>query len=416
MIDTQHKKWILMIVAAVAVIIIAAAGIAALAPSAREPTNPSIAPGIAAQARDLFPDKAYPVYATGYSVEYHGTYKVVRIHDPWGRAAENRTYLLVQRGEQIPDGYPDARVFSIPVRSTVTLSVTQIPYLSALNETDTIQGHSGNILVLDDAFRVRAARGNITEVGSGTMSANSQMNVEKIINLDPDVVFFVASGIPEYDNQQKLVEAGLKPAIDAAWMEDDPLGRAEWIKYYALFFNKEKDANAIFSGTESRYTAVQKKAAQVSNKPTILSGMVYQGLWYVPGGGSYVARLFHDAGGDYLFSNETAAGDISLNFEAVYDRGHNADFYLNVGAIAGAEDLFAQDARYAKFDAVNKGAVYHFDARTNEAGALDYWQSGQLYPDIILADLVKILHPELVPDHELYYYRHISVNRTGGTP
>ncbi len=412
----KQKKIINGIVAVVIFCIIAMAGIAALTPKNSGTGNFTLSLVSPSDGRDLFPEKAYPEYANDYSVEYHPAYKVVRIHDPWGRASENRTYLLVQRGEPVPDGYPDARVFFIPVTSVVTLSVTEVPFISALNETAAIKGNSGNNLVLDESFLSRAAQGEIVEVGSGTMSMNSQLQMEKIIDLEPDVVFTSATGTPEYDNQQKLVEAGLRPVIDAGWMEDNPLARAEWIKYYALFFNREKEANAVFSGIKANYTAVKEKAAQVSSKPAIMSGMVYQGTWYAPGGSSYVAQLFRDAGGNYLFSRETSAGDIPLDFEAVYERAHNADYYINVGAIGGTEDLLAQDARYAKFDAVKNGAVYHFDARMNSNGSLDYWQSGQLHPDVILEDLVKILHPDLVPDHGLYYYRHVNTSLSGGSP
>jgi len=416
MVTEKQKKIIVGILAVVIFCIAAMAGIAVLKSGNSDLENASFSPVLPADNRDLFPDKAYPEYATGYSVEYHPAYKVVRIHDPWGRAAENRTYLLVQRGESVPGGYPDARVFYVPVTSVVTLSVTQIPYISALNETAAIKGNSGNNLVLDEAFLARAAQGEIAEVGSGTMSMNNQLQTEKMIDLEPDVVFTSATGNPEYDNQQKLVEAGLKPAIDASWMEDNPLARAEWIKYYALFLNREKEANEIFSGVEANYTAIKEKAARVTSKPAIMSGMVYQGTWYAPGGSSYVAQLFRDAGGNYLFSSETSAGDVPLDFEAVYDRAHNADYYINVGAIGGTEDLLSQDARYEKFAAVKNGTVYHFDARMNENGSLDYWQSGQLHPEIILEDLVKILHPDLVPDHELYYYRHVNTSLYGGSP
>ncbi|MDO9035629.1 MAG: ABC transporter substrate-binding protein, partial [Methanoregula sp.] len=108
-----------------------------------------------------------------------------------------------------------------------------------------------------------------------------------------------------------------------------------------------------------------------------------------------------------------SSGDNPIDFEIVYDRAHNAEFFINIGMTGGVEDLLAGDPRYVKFDAVKKGRIYHFDARSNELGALDYWQSGVVHPDIILADLVKILHPDLIPGHELYYYRHVGAGTTG---
>jgi iron complex transport system substrate-binding protein len=242
---------------------------------------------------------------------------------------------------------------------------------------------------------------------------NNPSKTETMIELSPDLVFCSASGYPEYDDQQKLVEAGLKPVVAADWMEDDPLARAEWIKFYSLFFNREKEADDYFRTIEGNYLSIKKKAAGATGRPTIFSGFEYQGTWYASGGDSYPAQLFRDAGGNYLFSDLAGGGDLPLDFEVVYEKAHDADFYINIGMTGGIEDLLARDPRYAKFDAVNRGAVYHFDARTNEYGSLDYWQSGTVHPDVILADLVKILHPDLLPDHELFYYRQISAGTTG---
>jgi iron complex transport system substrate-binding protein len=414
--DQKPALLIAILLAAVVLAAIAGAGVMTFGTSTPDPTqDPAILHKPGAGTRDLFPEKAYPEYATGYSVEYHGTYKVVRIHDPWGRSAGNHTYLLVERGEAVPDSYPNARIFRIPVQSVITLSVSQVAHLSALNETPSIAGHNGLAHIIDEGFRARAGAGEIAEIGSGTLSMNNPLKTETMIELGPDLVFCSASGYPEYDNQQKLVEAGLKPVVVADWMEDDPLARAEWIKFYALFFNKEQEADAFFQSVEENYRSIREKAVGVREKPTIFSGLEYQGTWYAPAGGSYVARLFSDAGGDYILVNDSGSGDIPLDFEVVYDRAHAADYYINVGYVTGAEDLLARDPRYAKFDAVKRGAIYHFDARTNEYGSLDYWQSGSIHPDIILADLVKILHPDLLPDHELYFYRHVSAGMSGGS-
>lgn len=413
----SRKTWLYALLTVTLLVVVAAAGVMTLGHNTTNNAQiPGILPENISDSRDLFPEKAYPEYAQGYSVEYHGSYKVVQIHDPWGRGTENHTYLLVQRGEKVPDGYPYARVFFVPVESVITLTVLQVAHIGALNETPAIKGHNGINHILNEAFRERAVSGKITEIGSGTRSMNTLLKTETMIELDPDLVFCNANRNMKFDNQQKLVEAGLSPVITAEWMEDHPLGRAEWIKFYSLFFNREKEANEFFTQIDGNYTSIREKANNASRKPTIFSGMEYQGTWYAPAGGSYVAQLFRDAGGDYILANDTGSGNKPLDFERVYERAHNADFYINVGVVSGVEDLLAREPRYSKFDAVKKGTIYHFDARTNEYGSLDYWQSGVIHPDIILADLVKILHPDLIPDHELYYYRHVGAGRTGDSP
>ncbi len=362
---------------------------------------------------DLFPDKISLDYATGFSVEYHGTYKVVRIHDPWGREGENRTYLLVQRGEEVPSGYQNARIFHIPVKSVVTLSSVHLPNIVALNETSSIVGHNGISTVYSEEFHRFADAGKIAEVGSGTLSMDTTLQTEKLIELEPDIVFCSANGNPEYDNQNKLLEAGLFPAVTGDWMENHPLARAEWIKYYALFYNKEKAATEFFDQIKANYTALCEKTSDISKKPTLFAGIEYQGTWYAPGTNSYVARLFSDAGGDYVLINNSDKGDSILDFESVYDTSSNAEYWLNTGYGNNIQEMLALDSRYNKFSAVKNGNVYQFNARVNTFGGNDYWESGIIHPDIILADIVKILHPEVLPDHELYYYSRIGSNQPG---
>ncbi len=414
MIEQQKKTWIIGILIVVALVAITAAGIAAWAP--RTGSAPGTGPiaNDSVECRDLFPDKISPEYAQGYSVEYHGTYKVVQIHDPWGRAAQNLTYLLVQRGEAVPEGYPDARVFTIPVESVITLSSPHISFITALNETASIRGHKSINLIHDEEIQRLAREGSITEVGTGNIAMDSLFKTETMIEMEPDVVFCPATGNAEYDKQPKLLEAGLNPAIGGEWMEDHPLGKAEWIKYFALFYNDEKTANEVFEKIQANYFAIKNIAGNSTSRPTLLSGIDSQGSWSAPAGGSYAAVLFRDAGGNYLLGNDTGRGDNTLDFESVYDRAQGAEFWINTGTADSIDEILALDSRFTKFRAFQTGNVYHFNARKNAFGGNDYYQSGVVHPDIVLADLVKILHPELLPDHELYYYRHLAANQTVG--
>jgi len=236
----------------------------------------------------------------------------------------------------------------------------------------------------------------------------TMLNTELIIELEPDVVFCVANGNREYDSHYKLREAGLKPVVSAEWMENNPLGRAEWIKFIAYFYNREQKANDFFEGIKENYSAISAKTKTLDYQPRVFSGIDYQGTWYAPGGGSYVAMLFQDAGADYALSNDNERADSPIDVEVVYERAHDADYWINIGYNDDINALLALDPRYANFGAFKSGNIYHYNARVNAFGGNDYWQSGILRPDIVLKDLVSILHPELVPDHELYYYQHVG--------
>jgi len=347
---------------------------------------------------DLFFDKAYPKTAIGYSVEYHDTYKVLHLHDPW-----NQTYILVQHGEEVPSGYLDAQVFFIPIERVVTLSTTQLPMIMALNESASIKGHEGLKLAHGEEIKKLAGKGEIIEVGQ---------DLELIVTLEPDVVFCDAND-NSISEKYKYIEVGLNPVIEAEWMEEDPLGRAEWIKYYSLFYNKEKTANEVYARIKNNYTTIREKTAKVAYRPTVLNGITWHGSWCADGGGSYMAQLFQDAGGDYIWADTPDRDNLWFDFEYVYDQGHDAEFWIDTGTAESSDELLALDPRYEKFEAFGAGRVYGHNARVNEFGGNDFWQSGVIHPDIVLADLVKILHPELLPDHELYYYQQIVSNQSG---
>ncbi len=416
MTEKTPKKRMAGIIAVVIIFVIAMAGIMVWASYLNTPVIKEATSKESNDNRDLFPDKAYPEFAQGYSVEYHGTYKVVQIHDPWGRSSQNHTYLLVQRGETVPEGYPDARVFTIPVESAITLSSPHLSYISELNETSSVKGHKAINLIHDKEIQRIAREGRIIEIGTGSNAMDGLFKTEIMIEMEPDIVFCSASGNAEYDKQPKLLEAGLKPAITAEWMESHPLGRSEWIRYFSLFYNDEKTANAVFERIAANYSAIADTAKNTTSKPALFSGLDSQGTWSAPAGGSYMAVLFRDAGGDYLLGHDNGHGDNTFDFESVYDQAQGADFWINTGTGDRIEEILAFDSRYSRFKAFQTGNVYHFNARKNEFGGNDFYQSGVVHPDIVLADLVKILHPELLPDHELYYYRHLGANQTGANP
>ncbi|MBN1431367.1 MAG: ABC transporter substrate-binding protein [Methanomicrobiaceae archaeon] len=412
MIQEQQKK-IIFALSAVIIIAVCIAGISLSANNTDSSQSPEIVQEQSEYAGDLFTDKSYPEYATGYTIEYHGNFKVVQVNDPWGRISKDLTYLLVPKGEDVPAGYPNARVISIPVDSVISLSVAALPHLKELGEASSIKGHNGIYLVYDEYYHKLAGGGKILEIGSGAMSMETQLNVEQMIELEPDLVFCSATNMDDYDNRGKLEEAGLTPAIVADWMENDPLGRAEWIKFFAAFYNKEKTANEYFDRIKENYTAIKEKAGTVETRPTIFSGFDYQGIWYAPGGESYVAKLFSDAGGDYIYGDNEEAGSLTLDFESVYDQAEDVDFWLNTGYGDDSGEILAYDDRYSKFKAYKTGNIYTYNLRVNDYGGNDYWQSGLINPDVVLADLVRILHPELLPDHKLYYYQNICESQGG---
>lgn len=343
-------------------------------------------------------------YAKAFTVEYHQNYKVVRLLKPWRDAKATFTYILVQRGMSAPTDIGDAQVIEIPIRRMASLSTTHLPYLDELNDLDSLVA-IGNAQYVNTPGVVSGLQsGKIEAVGNGP-----DVNVERLLDLNPDLITTLALGSSGKDDYQQLMQKGLKVVIFSDFMEESPLGRAEWVKFMALFYNQESQAEKIFDGIEARYLKMRALAANVETRPSVLLGFEINGKWNVPGGKSYQAAYVRDAGGDYLWAGDDSSGRIPMSFEAVFEKGAGADFWLDQSVSwQTAQDVLGADPRYAQIRAFTKGQVYNNNARLNPTGGNDYNESGLVHPDVILADLISILHPELLPDHDLVYYRSLN--------
>ena len=198
--------------------------------------------------------------------------------------------------------------------------------------------------------------------------------------------------------------------VNSEWVETTPLARAEWVKLMAALLNKESIVNGKFREVEREYNRLANLAEKTGTKPSLITGMNSKDSWFVPNGNSYVCKFLQDAGGSYHWANTRAAGSLPLSFETVYPVALEADFWLNVsiGNIQTKAEILARDSRYADFKAFKTGQIYTYNKRLNTQGANDYWESGAVNPQQVLADLIKILHPELLPKHELIYYQQVK--------
>ena len=353
---------------------------------------------------DYFPDKIAPDHAEGWSVAYHGHYKVLTLHNPWRGAQETFRYLLVQCGAPAPERFDDTPAIEVPVRSVAALTSTVLPHLHELGLLERLVAVDRFDYVNTAAVREMIDAGALQEAGTGT-----GVNTEVLIDVDPELIITFAYGNLDYDTHPKLIEAGLPVALTAGYMETSPLGRTEWLKVTALFFNREKQADQLFGGIAGRYAEMAALAAGVEAKPTVLVGIARRESWRVPGGNSYFARYIADAGGAYLWREDESTGSIPLSMENVFEAATDADIWLaNTGSWTAAGDILAADERYGSLAAVERGSVYSNNALVNEWGGNDYWETGVANPDLVLADLIKIFHPELLPEHQLIWFHQLD--------
>lgn len=353
---------------------------------------------------DYFPNQIQPEYATGFSVDYYNHYKVVTVTQPWQAANETFEYLLVQCGTPTPAGFEDTQVIQVPVNRVVTLSTTYLPHLDRLDRLDTLVGMDNFSFVYAPEVREKIDQGALLEFSSG-----KTLDVERLLVSDPDLIMTYGSGDPDVDSYSRLMQAGLPVALVGEYVENSPLGRAEWLLFTALFFNQEAEAQQIFTDISAEYESLVELTATVSERPTVFSGFSYEGTWYMPGGNSYAAQLFRDAGAAYIWEENESDVTIPLDFESVFDQAATADVWVNASQDWFTHgDAISTDPRYGSFNALKQDSVFNNNARMNDTGGNDYWESGAVNPHLILADLVKILHPQLLSDHELVYYQKLE--------
>jgi iron complex transport system substrate-binding protein len=353
-------------------------------------------------AQDCYPVKVKVTRAVNFSVTYHGFYKHVTVNNPWPGADRSFEYILLERGYPRPKGFARARVIEIPVRSMAALSSTYLTGIALLGREGTITAVDNRRTVSSPGLKKGITEKRIAEVGSGP-----SVSVERLLLLYPDCVMTMAIG--EGDSYRRLSEAGLPVVVNADWTEQDPLGRCEWIKFLALFYNREREAEEFFNRTVEEYEKVRRQAA--TGKPVrVLTGIPWGGLWGVPGGRSYMARLIADAGGDYYWKGTGSPGSLQLDPETVYAVAGGADIWLVNGAGVGRlSDLERIDSRHTLFAPYRNGRVWNNDLRADPVtGANDWWESGPWFPQRILADLVSIFNPSVLPGHRRVYYRKVD--------
>lgn len=345
-------------------------------------------------------------HAKGFSVDRGNGYTVVQVNNPWPGAKLSFCYILKPKDISIPDGLADkhrnCQVVGVPVQRLVSLSATHLAFLDALGLVDRLVGFSSPERVFTPSVRRAIKQGKITGVGFGP-----NLRVESVLELAPDLILTYGRGSFR-DAHPKLLEAGLKVAINAEYMETHPLGRAEWIKFVALFFGREQAAEQLFSEIEARYLELARLGSDVKKRPTVLLGTPFSGRWHVAKGDSYMARLLYDSGGEYIWSDIRGTSSIPMDIEMVYEQGQQAEYWLNTGAWTSLEQARRSAPRMIDFRSLQAGKLYNRDKRVTENGANDYWESGIMNPDVVLADLIHIFHPQLLPDHELYYYRKLQ--------
>lgn len=338
-------------------------------------------------------------YAHGFSITKYDGFSVITVKSPWPKAGRNFRYLLTEKGAEIPKNLEYDQKIEVPVQKLVVTSTTHIPALEALNEENRLVGFPGLDFVSSKKTRKLIKKGQVKELGK-----NEDLNTEVLLDLQPDVVigFAIDGNNKTFRNIEK---AGIPVAYDGDWTEEDPLGKAEWIKFFGAFFGKSEQAREIFSKIETEYHQAKELAKTAEDSPKVLSGSMYKDQWYLPYGNSWQAQFIKDANGDYIYADTKGNGSMSLSFESVLSKAQDADFWISAGQFTSYEQLLNESQHYSKFKAVQEHKVYSVSLTTGETGGVIYYELGPQRPDLVLKDLISIFHPQLLPGYQRTFFK-----------
>jgi iron complex transport system substrate-binding protein len=342
-------------------------------------------------------------YAVGFDLIPGDGYQLLQIFRHYNETADTISYLLIEKGTKIPDHLQDIQKIQVPVMKIALLHSSYLSYFDFCKTDNHIKAISEGKYVYDDSIFQAVQDGSMPEVGYG-----ETLDKEQLLVLGIDLLVTVGWPNSPNKNQEMLDQLGLPMLVFSDWQESTLLGRAEWVKVVAALTGKSEMADIKFNEIASAYDSLKALTANIQDPPKIVCNLPYKGSWYVPGGNSYMSHLLSDAGGKYLWSDDKGTGGLQLGFETVYAMGMDAEFLINPDIAYSIQDILDKDERLVDFKSVSLGNVYNSINKTARNQANDYWESGIVHPHLILADMIHILHPELLPKHELVYYKKIQ--------
>lgn len=324
---------------------------------------------------------------------------VAQLRNPWDTTKILHTYVLVDKNQPLPQELPQGTLVRTPLSKAVIYSSVHCSLLKDFGALNSIGGVCDLKYIKLPEIEEGCRNGTIADVGDGM-----NPNIEKIIDLHPDAILlspFENSG--GYGRVEKLNV----PIIECAdYMETSSLGRAEWMRFYGLLFGKKTEADAMFAAVERNYKDLQELVKPISFAPSVMCDLKTSSTWYTPGGNSTIAKLYSDAGANYIFREDTHSGSLPYPFEVIFEKGQQTDFWLiryNQPVDKTYGELEKEFAPYAGFRAFKERNIY--GCNTNR---VPFYEETPFHPDWLLKDLIKIFHPSLSEGYELRYYNKLA--------
>jgi iron complex transport system substrate-binding protein len=341
-------------------------------------------------------------FAKGFSIENYDGYSIIIVKNPWPKANKTYRYILKEKNGIVPDSLQQNPIIVVPIKSIVVTSTTHIPSLEMLDEEKSLVAFPNLDYISSEKVRARIDAKKIREIGT-----NQSLNTEVLIDLQPNLIigYGIDNNNATLDNLQK---SGLKVMLNGDWNEETPLGKAEWIKFFGALYGKQKEANEIFSKMTNDYFKTINIAKKATTQPTVLAGDMYEDKWYLPKGTSWGSQLLKEANANYFWAETKGTGSLSLSFETVLEKAQNASVWITSGQFSSLKAMADANPHYKQFSAFQQKNVYTFTRKKGNKGGILYYELAPNRPDIVLKDIVKIMHPELFPNYELYFFEKLK--------
>lgn len=321
-------------------------------------------------------------------MDYPG-YSCVTVRNADDSTNVKAVYYLISQGNSLPDSIDTsgATIIQVPLKHSLVYSNVHVSLLHELGSIDAVKGVCDGTYVTDSIAIRRLADGSIIDCGD-----SRNPNIEAVMQLSPDGILLSSYG--QNPGQGKISQLGI-PVIEADdYLEPTPLGRAEWMKFYGRLYGKGMEADSLFRVVAEEYKSIRDKTSKTSNRPKVLFDGVYGDSWYIPTSGSATGRLISDAGGLNPFAYLKDAGSDALSPEQVIYKAHDADVwfvrYFKPEGTKSLDEWAAENKNYSHIKAFTTGNVY--GSNTAYSGIFD---DGAFHPQLILAEMASILHPEI---------------------
>lgn len=349
-----------------------------------------------------------PSYSSNFKIEGKEDSEdvLISVYNPWQGSKEVTSKLLISRDGDFPVDF-EGQILKGNAERIICMSSTHVAMMDALGAIDKIVGVSGKEYISNP--KIMFSSKYLPDIGY-----EGNIDYETLISTQPDLVLLFsvngASGM-----EPKLKELGIPFLYIGDYVEEDPLGKTEWLIPLAEVIGKREKGIEIFEEISNRYNSLKTlvadniKNTNEGNDPKVLPKIMvnapFLDSWFMPSTESYVARMIKDAGGDYIYNKNTGNSSEPIDMEEALKLVSEADYWINIGTIRDKDELIKTFPKFSSADCIKKGNIYNNNFRSTPGGGNDCYESGVINPDIVLRDMVKIFHPELVKEDFVYYHK-----------